>query len=338
MIPLIEYLVLAILGTATGYYVFDLLLTLVFSNKLEKTLRSQLLKYYILLALLAILYGLVKYYINSGLAASLLSSLVVVISLAVAFKLINYGSRWLLQARQHYGEKYSIFLHQSFETAVSVLNNLVKITLIFAALLYLLKIWRIDITPLLASAGIAGIIIGFALKDILENIFAGIILLLDPPFNVGDVVEIGDKKGRIISIGIRNTKIMLFDNTVISIPNSEVINSEIKNYTMPNDIVKIVLHIGTSYDDDPERVKRIILETVKQIPGVLEYPEPKVFFVEFGDFALIYEIWVWVKFNDLYSIKDAINTRLWKALREQGVEIPYPIYTVYLRGSEDSKK
>jgi len=217
-------------------------------------------------------------------------------------------------------------------TVISVLENIIKILISFIVLLVVLSIWNIDVTPILASAGLIGITVGFALKDIIENILSGILIFLDPPFKVGDIVEVDGYLGEIREIGIRNTKIKTFDNRVVTIPNSSILKSDIVNYNLPDDIVRVSLKLGVSYDTDPSYVKKVILEEViSKINTILKYPEPQVLFLEFGDFALIFEIRFWVYLKDKLTTIDKVNTMIWKVFKEKGIDIPYPIRTIYLK-------
>ena len=217
-------------------------------------------------------------------------------------------------------------------TAIGVLGNIVKILVSFIVLLMILSVWHIDVTPILASIGLIGLIVGFALKDIIENILSGILIFLDPPFKVGDVVEVSGYLGEIREIGIRNTKIKTFDNRIVTIPNSDILKSKIVNYNLPDDIVRVSIKIGVSYDTDPSYVKKVILENViSKIDTILKDPEPQVLFLEFGDFALIFEIRFWVYLKDKLTTIDQVNTMIWEVFKEKGIEIPYPIRTVYLK-------
>jgi small-conductance mechanosensitive channel len=124
-------------------------------------------------------------------------------------------------------------------TSLAILKNLILVVVVFLFFVASSSIWGIDITPLVASAGVLGLILGFAIKDILENILAGILILFDPPCRVGDMVKISDEMGYVDEIGIRYTKIRKFDNNVVIIPNRDLLNEKIINFNKPNDIVRV---------------------------------------------------------------------------------------------------
>ncbi len=217
------------------------------------------------------------------------------------------------------------------QTILTVIDNVVKAAIIFFALMYTLSIWGVDVTPILASAGIVGIVVGLALKDPLENLISGILMLTDPPFRVGDVVRIGDTMGEVKEIGLRNTKILTFDGDVVTIPNSSIIRMDVENYHMPSEKVRVRERIGVSYDTDPEHAKKVLMDILTSHPKILDDPAPQVLFLEFGDSALIMEIRFWVHMPDKMSTIDEVNTTIWKRFKEEGIEIPFPIRTVYLR-------
>jgi len=199
-------------------------------------------------------------------------------------------------------------------------------------LLLILAAFNINITPILASAGLVGIAVGFALKDIIENLLSGLLIFLDPPFKVGDAVKIGEYGGTIVEIGLRHTKLKTWDGNIVTIPNSDIIKSRLLNFHLPNETVRVSLRIGVSYDANPEYVKKVILdEVLGKIDTILKEPEPQVLFMEFGDFALIFEVRFWVYTKDKMSTIDRVNTLIWKVFKEKGIEIPYPIRTIYLK-------
>ena len=219
------------------------------------------------------------------------------------------------------------------QTVLSVLSNLYVATILFFAIMYVFSLWGISITPLLASAGFFGLVLGLALKDPFENLISGILLLADPPFRVGDWVMVNDIAGEVKEIGLRNTRILSFDGNLVTLPNTSVVNSVVTDYHLPDDRVRIRLRVGVSYDSDPEKVKELLLSVVRSDERVLKDPEPRVFFVEMGDFALIFEVWFWVRVKDKYEVLSDMNSKIFAELKRSGVEIPFPTRTVYLKTS-----
>ncbi len=222
---------------------------------------------------------------------------------------------------------------KTLNTVKSVLTNIYAALILFFGFIYVLSLWNVDITPLIASAGLFGIVMGLALKDPLENLISGVLLLLDPPFRVGDIVRIGDLVGEVKEIGMRNTKILTFDGDLVTLPNSIVIKNEVEDFHLPNERVRVRIRVGVSYDSDPDHVKRILLDIASSHPLVLKDPEPQALFLELGDFALIFELRVWTELPNKMQVLSDLNTEIIKRFREEGIEIPFPIRTVYLKES-----
>ncbi|NPA86486.1 MAG: mechanosensitive ion channel family protein [Candidatus Diapherotrites archaeon] len=218
-------------------------------------------------------------------------------------------------------------------TALTVLSNIYTALIIFFAFIYVLSVWGVDITPLIASAGLMGIVLGMALKDPLENLISGILLLMDPPFRVGDIVRVGDTVGEVKEIGLRNTRILTFDGDLVTMPNSSIIKTSVENFHMPSEKVRVRIRVGVSYDSDPEEVKELLLEIARSHPHVLEDPAPQALFLEMGDFALLFELRAWTTLPYKMQVLSDLNTAILKTFREKGIEIPYPIQTVLLEGS-----
>ncbi len=233
---------------------------------------------------------------------------------------------------------FDVFGHAKLEmdekhkrTALSAIYNIAAALIWSLAAIYVLASFGINVGPILASAGIAGLVIGLALKDPLENLFYGLILAFDPHFRVGDAVSIGDVSGVVEDISLRNVRIRTWDGNLVMIPASQVANSTITNYEFPDDNVRTSIVVGVSYDSDPEEVKNTLLDVAKKHPKVLDDPAPSVLFTEFGDSALMFKLLYWTKRADKWAVLDEMNTAILQAFREKGIDIPYPITTVYLR-------
>lgn len=214
----------------------------------------------------------------------------------------------------------------------------VKYIIWFIAFLLLLNILEIDITPLLAGAGIAGVAVALAAQDLLSNFFGGALIVMDKPFKVGDRIKIDTYLGDVISVGPRSTRIQTLDYQLLTIPNSKIANSVIINYALPEVRLKIKIPVSVAYGSDVKRVKEILLEianeAVERSAYVLRYPPPSVYFLEFADSSLNFTLIVWAKaFNMAWDVQDFINTRIDERFREEGIEIPFPQMDVHLRDS-----
>ncbi|GEM_PF-137694 len=212
----------------------------------------------------------------------------------------------------------------------------VKITNIFiiimGALLILSK-FGVEIGPLVASLGIAGFAVGFAVKDSLSNIIGGIILILDKSLAVGDKVTIDDDTGVIKEVGLRNTKLQTYDNEIIVIPNGDLMNKKFKNYVLPDPTIRVVVDFGVAYGSNVDQVEEIVLKVIDSIDEVVDDPEPAVVFYEMGDFALKFQAKFWIPlYENQYVKKMEATKKIYNALVENNIDIPFPTQTVHLEG------
>ncbi len=199
-------------------------------------------------------------------------------------------------------------------------------------LIFILSIWNIDVTGLLAGMGIAGIAIGFAVRDSLANIFGGISIVLDKAYKVGDKIrlESGDL-GIVHDIGLRSTKLRTFDNQILTIPNAQMANSKILNYTQPTDLERVNVEFSTEYGSNVDKVKKVALEVIKKHKDSLKDPAPAVVFTEMGDFALKFTAKFWVDdYNKAYGAKLDTTKAMYDALNKEKIGIPFPTQTVHV--------
>jgi MscS family membrane protein len=210
----------------------------------------------------------------------------------------------------------------------------VKITNIFIIImgaLLILSRFGVEIGPLVASLGIAGFAIGFAVKDSLANIIGGIILILDKSFAVGDKVTVDDDTGIIKEVGLRNTKLLTFDNEIIVIPNGELMNKKFKNYVLPDPTIRVVVDFGVAYGTDVDRVEEVVMNVIHAIEDVVEEPPPSVVFYEMADFSLNFQAKFWIPlYENQYAKKIEATKKIYNALQENKITIPFPTHTVYL--------
>ena len=217
---------------------------------------------------------------------------------------------------------------------IPLFDNLVKLLLFGAASYMVLQIWHVNASAWLTSAGIIGIAIGFAAKDTLANIFSGIFILADAPYNVGDfvVLDSGDR-GRVTGIGLRSTRILTRDDIEVVIPNAVIANSRIANEAGgPHPKERIRIAVSVAYGSDVDRVCEILTETAVQSDHVCRHPEPRVRFRTFGSSGLNFELLCWIDEPVLRGrVTHAVNMAVYKAFANEGIEIPYPKQDVYVR-------
>jgi small-conductance mechanosensitive channel len=189
-----------------------------------------------------------------------------------------------------------------------------------------------DVSALLAGLGILGFTIGFALQDISANFVAGILLLIEQPFNIGDTVEIAGYTGTIGDVDLRATEIVLLDGKLVIIPNRDVFTNAIVNYSR-TDRRRVELKSGVAYGSDLEDVREVALEAIKPVPGLLNDPSPELVFEAFGDSAIMFTLYYWFSTDDsgLLDAQDAGIVLVNKAFEDAGIEMPYPTQAILLR-------
>lgn len=216
------------------------------------------------------------------------------------------------------------------------LNNLFSSILYFTSigilLFTVLSILKLDkaVTTILAGAGILGLGLAFAFQDIAANFISGIFISFRKPLRVGDIVTIGDYMGKIKEVNLRDTVMETFRGQTVIIPNKEVFQNPIENYSHLH-VRRFDLSVGVSYGDDLERVERITLDSVKDIDGLSKGHDVKVFFKEFGDSSINLTVMMWIESADqpIYNLvgSEAIK-RIKKAYDANDIMIPFPIRTL----------
>jgi small-conductance mechanosensitive channel len=190
----------------------------------------------------------------------------------------------------------------------------------------------VEIGPVIAGMGIAGLALALAAQNLLSNVFGGMTITLDQLYKVGDRVEFGGVYGDIYEIKPRYTKIKTLDNMIITIPNSKVINDNIVNYAAPDTTVRVKIPIGVAYGTDPEKVDKILLEIVDNTPKVLKMPKPLVRFTQYAESSQNFELLVWIDhYDERHHVLDRIFRDMFKRFKEEGIEIPFNQMDVHLK-------
>jgi len=213
-----------------------------------------------------------------------------------------------------------------------LLKNIIRVVVFVAGILWLLAIWKLDLTPLFASAGIVGIAVALAAKDTLANFFGGISIFADKTFKVGDYIILdNNERGEVVEIGIRSTRIKTRDDILITIPNSILASSKIINESAPVPRFRIRVPVGVSYGTDLDKVEEILLRVAKANENVVPEPEPRVRLRRFGESSVDFELLCWV---DDPSLKGLETHNLLKATYQlfgsEGVTIPFPQRDVHI--------
>ncbi len=210
-----------------------------------------------------------------------------------------------------------------------LLTDLVRLTLVLVGSMFVLSaVWGQNLSQMLTALGVGSIVLGLALQEPLGNVFSGVFLLIERPVEVGDWIEIDDKTGQVTEINWRSVHLVTRMMELVVFPNSVLAQRHFKNLSRPKQLLYRVLEIGFSYDDPPNKVKRILEDVVRQTPGVLLDPPPVIQTKTYADFSIKYDIkFCLAEYSRQVEVRDELMTRIWYAARRHELTIPYPIST-----------
>jgi small-conductance mechanosensitive channel len=253
--------------------------------------------------------------------ASVITALIV---FAVLIFLSRVFQRWL---DQRFLPTTSIDpgLKNSIHTSVGYIG------IILAAILAL-GYAGIDLGNVALVAGALSVGIGFGLQSIVNNFVSGLILLAERPIRAGDWIQVGTDEGTVKKISVRATEIETFDRASVIIPNSSLISGVVKNWYLRDNSGRTMVTVGVGYGSDPEQVKAILADVADRHELVLKFPAPIVTFSDFGDSALVFNLYVYLaSISSGLTVRSDLRFAILKRLREAGIEIPYPQRDINLR-------
>lgn len=213
----------------------------------------------------------------------------------------------------------------------ALLSKITRWVIIILGTITALQQVDFDVTAFVAGLGVLGLAIGFALQDVTKNFVSGLLLLLQRPFEVGDLIEVNGYIGRAQEIDLRATRLKTLDGQDVLIPNSDVLSNAIVNFTK-TPTRRYGLEVGVAYDSDLEIVEQVALDVIRGIPMVLEEPEARVAYHTFGNSSINFTLFYWVdgtQITPAVSLHEPVKA-VKKAFDQQGIEIPFPIRTVYM--------
>lgn len=252
---------------------------------------------------------------------------------AVLILIISYyAAVWLSRLLRR------VLQRQNAEPGVShLLSQILKWTVISLGVIAALQRF-FNVTAFLAGLGILGFTIGFALQNIMQNFVSGIILLIQQPFKVGDDAGLAGYDGTVLKIGLRTTEMKTLNGLLVFLPNADVLSQPIINYTRANRR-RVDLPVSVPYEADPEAIRGMILDEVKNVPGYMDTPTAQVLFHTFGASSIDLTVFFWVDttVNPHTVAKDAALTRIQQAFRKRGIEVPYPIQLVRTQERKTAK-
>lgn len=253
---------------------------------------------------------------------------------AILVWVIFFGrmAKLLLESLSRRPESFTLVQPQT----LPALGNLTTTVILGGAIYFLLLAWRIDVSAWVASAGILGLAVSLAARDTLANLFAGLAILADAPFRVGDfiVLESGER-GEVTEIGLRSSRLITRDEIEIIVPNSVLANTKIINEAGgPDPRHRVRVQLQVAYGSDMAQVRRVLLETASDEEQVCQEPEPRVRFRRFEDSGVAVELLAWVPEPWMRGrVLDSLNTRVYNRFAEEGIEIPFPQRVVHMTSS-----
>jgi len=197
----------------------------------------------------------------------------------------------------------------------------------------ILSINNVNVSVLIASLGVLGLAFSLAAQDSLANLISGVLIALDQPFRVGDRIEIQGLGtwGDVVDIGLRSTRIRTRDNILVIVPNSKIGSDQVTNYSYPDPQFRIQMKINIPYGQSVERVREIIVNTVRDVEGVLPDKPVEALYDEMGGTGMVFRIRWWIEsYIDTRRMFDRVNTNLQKSFDEAGFGIPNPAYDIHL--------
>jgi len=243
-----------------------------------------------------------------------------------SYNVITTYGRWLASRTQT----------EADDQLLPMLEVISRYLIWFIAFLLILSEFSIDITPMLAGAGIGAIALALAAQEIISNFLGGAILTVDKPFKIGDRIKYDTYFGDVISIGPRSTRIKTLDFQIVTIPNSKLTSNVIVNYAMPDIRMKVRIPFSVAYGSNIRRVKKILLElaneAAEKTAWVVLDPAPSVYFLEFGESSLNGQLILYTNNYDFsWDVQDYLNTRIDDRFREEGIEIPFRQVDIHMR-------
>ncbi|MBT3917337.1 MAG: mechanosensitive ion channel [Rhodospirillaceae bacterium] len=246
---------------------------------------------------------------------------------------------WLAQFASRALEQRVSKLPNMTPSVQVLLVKLFKIFVITIAIIAAMNSVGIDLTGLAVFSGAVGVGIGFGLQKIFANLISGLLILADKSIKPGDVIEVAGTYGWVNTLGGRYASVITRDGVEHLIPNEELINQRVSNWTFSDTEIRIKLPIGVAYDTDLPHAIETCIKTAQAEGRILVSPEPACLVKGFGDSAIDLELRIWIRdpHNGISNIKSAVYVRLWQAFKEEGIEIPFPQRVVHLAADGPEK-
>lgn len=216
--------------------------------------------------------------------------------------------------------------------------KIIKILLLALAVILGLNYIGIDLTTVAIFSSALGFGVAFGLQKVFSNFVSGIILLMDKSIQPGDVIAVGNTYGEVVNLEARYVSVVTRDGKAHLIPNEVLITEKVENWSYNDNLLRLRVPVGVSYDSDLREVEKLLLEAAKEHPRVLEEPGPKVMITEFGDSSINFELRVWIAdpMNGVGMPQSELLFIIWEKFQKHKIEIPFNRLDVHLK--DDAKK
>jgi small-conductance mechanosensitive channel len=226
----------------------------------------------------------------------------------------------------------------------SIIPNITKLFVILIGLLIIMQYLGVSITPILTALGVGGLAVALALQETLSNLFSGIHIIVTGQIKLGDYIKLETgEEGHVVDITWRNSTIRTILNNLVIIPNSKLASTIITNYSLPAQEVSVMVPVGVSYGSDLEKVEQVTIDVARSVMkesrgGIPDF-EPYIRYHTFDDFSINFNVILKAReYIDMYPLKHEFVKRLHKRYKAEGIEIPFPIRTVYMKDNQEKKE
>ncbi len=226
------------------------------------------------------------------------------------------------------------------EEFVPLFDRAIKVTLYILAVLIILDYFNINIAGLITVLGVGSLAIALAAQETIANMIGGFVIMIDRPFRAGDRVRLDDGTVCVVyQIGVRSTKFQTFENTLIIVPNAELMKSTVHNLTYPRPEIRVRVDVGVSYDSDLSKVREVMVAEALKHPNVLKEHEPEFRLLNFGDSSLDVSLRCRVADVSLqFTTTCDLREQILNAFRREGIEIPFPQRVITMISEEQGKE
>ncbi|MBI5149943.1 MAG: mechanosensitive ion channel [Candidatus Omnitrophica bacterium] len=283
----------------------------------------------------AVMERLIPYATHAGLTNDFLVAFKAVTVVAI----VLFTERALTRIIYEYADKVEIL-----KSSGGIVRGFMRLAVIGIGLLVLLDSFGVSVTPVLASLGIGSLAVALALQPTLENLFAGIQIVIDKPIHVGHFIKLeSGEEGYVHKIGWRSTWVRLLSNNIVILSNKNLVNSKITNYYYPDKELAVLVEVSVHYQSDLEMVERVTVEEAKkvmrEVAGGVPVFEPFVRYHTFGESGVGFTVILRAReFTDAYLIKHEFIKRLHQRFAGEGIVIPYPVRAVNYEQEKAARK